>query len=161
VKVLASVKWISIALAAALAALLSVLLAGKVAAAPPAPDPLLPLAESSKGMAFTVRASSIHQHPLGYWALIRGRSERLRPLDSTDPRSPWFRSVESAWVVDCLHGTFSIVEDRFLGEQGEAVAVFTETAEAQERPDAGSVAQEVLTNLCLVIGHADAHGIGR
>ena len=119
-------------------------------------DAPLPLGQSNNGISFTVRLSAIRPHPLGHLALIHGHSARLRPLDATEQGSPRFRSVESTWVVACHAGTYSIVQDRFLDEHGDTVAVTSESPYDQEVPEPGSVAAAVFHQLCRYIAQRRA-----
>lgn len=112
----------------------------------------LRLAESSKGVVFSVLPAAIQPHPLGHVVRMQGHSARPQLLDGSEPASATYRAVESTWVVACHAGTYAIVLDRFLDESGDTVAVFTESPHEQQAPEPGSLAATVFRRICEYVG---------
>lgn len=113
----------------------------------PAPE-LLPVAETEDGFVFLLRKDSLREHPLGHAAVITARGAAPRRLRRQDPGSPEFVGIDSHWVVDCAHGTFAIVRDRFYDASHRPVAEFIGSPGDQEQPVRGSVSDQVLRGIC-------------
>jgi hypothetical protein len=116
-------------------------------AASASPD-LMPVTQTEDGFVFYIRTASVARHPLGHTIRIHAHGPKPRQLVRADPASPWFVTIESAWVISCRQGTYSITEDSFYNDAGDRVAHFTGDAHEQQQPVPGSVSYQLLQAAC-------------